>query len=88
MPPPQLASVVRPIIVGILIPWPLAAAVAALLLGMSPGAAVMTGVILAVSGRTVVGPLQGSVRPTERLQRILARPASVQGRISGITLHG
>ncbi len=88
MPSPQLASVVRLIIIGVLITWPLAAAVAALLLGLSPGAAVMIGVILAVSGPTVVGPLQGFVRPTERLQRVLARLASVQGRISGITLHG
>jgi NhaP-type Na+/H+ or K+/H+ antiporter len=88
MPSPQLASVVRLIIIGVLITWPLAAAVAALLLGLSPGAAVMIGVILAVSGPTVVGPLQDLVRPTERLQRVLARPASALGRISGITLHG
>ena len=73
MPSPQLASVVRLIIIGVLITWPLAAAVAALLLGMSLGAAVMIGVILAVSGPTVVGPLPGFVRPPERLQRVLVR---------------
>ena len=67
MPSPQLASVVRLIINGMLTTWPLAAAMAALLLGMSPGAAVMIGVILTVSGPTVVGPLQGFLRPTEGL---------------------
>jgi NhaP-type Na+/H+ or K+/H+ antiporter len=42
---------------------------AVLLLGMSSGAALMTGAILVVSGPTVVGPLLRFVRPTERLQR-------------------
>jgi NhaP-type Na+/H+ or K+/H+ antiporter len=85
MPSPQLPSVVRLIIIGVLIRWPLAAAVAALLLGMSPGAAVMIGVILVVSGPTVT-PVAGSGRPTGPAPS--AGPASAQGRISGITLHG
>jgi NhaP-type Na+/H+ or K+/H+ antiporter len=73
MPSPQLASVVRLIIIGVLITWPLAAAVAALLLGMSPGAAVMIGVILVVSGPMVAGLLLGFVRSAGRLQRVQVR---------------
>ncbi len=59
------------IVLGVLITWVLAAAVAAPLLGMSHGAAVTLGIILVVSGPTVVGPLPGFVRAAERLQRVL-----------------
>jgi NhaP-type Na+/H+ or K+/H+ antiporter len=48
--------VIRLIILGVLVTWVLAAALAAPLLGMSRGAAVMLGIILVVSGPTVVGP--------------------------------
>src|SRR3984885_4592069 len=61
--------VIRLIILGVLITWVLAAAAAAPLLGMSRGAAVMLGIILVVSGPTVVGPLLRFIRPTERLGR-------------------
>jgi hypothetical protein len=84
MAPPQLPIVVR-LIIGVLITWPLAAAVAALLLGMSPGATVMIGVILVVSEPTVT-PVVGSGWPTGPAPS--SGPASAQGRISGITLHG
>jgi NhaP-type Na+/H+ or K+/H+ antiporter len=50
--------VIRLIIIGVLVTWVLAASVAAPLLGMSRGAAVMLGIILVVSGPTVVGPLR------------------------------
>src|ERR1700760_3009270 len=63
--------VIRLIAVGVLITWVLAAALAAPLLGMSRGAAVMLGIILVVSGPTVVGPLLGFVRPAEQVQQIL-----------------
>jgi NhaP-type Na+/H+ or K+/H+ antiporter len=63
--------VIRLIVLGVLITWVLAAAVAAPLLGMSHGAAVMLGIILVVSGPTVVGPLLGFVRPAERLQKLI-----------------
>ena len=76
--------VIRLIVLGVLITWALAAAVAAPLLGMSRGAAVMLGVILVVSGPTVVGPLLGFVRPTERLQRILIWEGSLIDPIGGI----
>jgi len=73
MPSPQLPIVVRLTIIGVLITWPLAAAAAALLPGMSPGAAVMIGVILVVSGPTVAGLLLGFVRSAGRLQRVQVR---------------
>ena len=63
--------VIRLIILGVLVTWVLAAVVAAPLLGMSRGSAVMLGIILVVSGPTVVGPLLSFVRPSDRLQRIL-----------------
>jgi NhaP-type Na+/H+ or K+/H+ antiporter len=76
--------VIRLIVVGVLITWVLAAALAAPLLGMSRGAAVMLGIILVVSGPTVVGPLLGFVRPTERLQRVLIWEGSLIDPIGGI----
>jgi len=76
--------VIRLIVLGVLITWVLAAAVAAPLLGMSHGAAVMLGIILVVSGPTVVGPLLGFVRPTERLQRVLIWEGSLIDPVGGI----
>ena len=67
-----------------LITWLLAAALAAPLLGMSRGAAVMLGIILVVSGPTVVGPLLAFVRPTERLQRVLIWEGSLIDPVGGI----
>jgi NhaP-type Na+/H+ or K+/H+ antiporter len=51
---------------------------------MSRGAAVMLGIILVVSGPTVVGPLLRFVRPTERLQRVLIWEGSVIDPVGGI----
>jgi NhaP-type Na+/H+ or K+/H+ antiporter len=76
--------VIRLIVLGVLITWALAAAVAAPLLGMSRGAAVMLGIILVVSGPTVVGPLLRFVRPTERLQRVLIWEGSLIDPVGGI----
>ena len=75
---------IRLIIIGVLITWVLAASVAAPLLGMSRGAAVMLGIILVVSGPTVVGPLLNFVRPTERLQRVLIWEGSLIDPVGGI----
>jgi len=84
--------VVRLIVLGVLITWVLGAALAAPLLGMSRGAAVMLGVILVVSGPTVVGPLLAFVRPTERLQRVLVWEGSlidpVGGILGALVFHG
>jgi len=76
--------VVRLIVIGVPVTWVLGALVAAPLLGMSKRAAVMTGVILVVSGPTVVGPLLNFVRPTERLQRVLVWEGSLIDPVGGI----
>lgn len=76
--------VIRLIIIGVLVTWVLVASVAAPLLGMSRGAAVMLGIILVVSGPTVVGPLLNFVRPTERLQRVLIWEGSLIDPVGGI----
>ncbi|MGY1577237.1 hypothetical protein [Streptomyces sp. MN13] len=46
--------------------------------------AVMTGVILVVSGPTVVGPILEHVRPTDRLRRILTWEGSLIDPVGGI----
>ena len=76
--------VIRLIVLGVLITTALAASVAAPLLGMSRGAALMLGIILVVSGPTVVGPLLNFVRPTERLQQILIWEGSLIDPVGGI----
>ncbi len=77
-------TVIRLIILGVLITWVLAAAAAAPLLGMSRGAAVMLGIILVVSGPTVVGPLLRFVRPADRLQQVLIWEGSLIDPVGGI----
>ena len=76
--------VVRLIVLGVLITWVAGAFLAVPLLGMSRGAAVMLGVILVVSGPTVVGPLLAFVRPTERLQHVLVWEGSLIDPVGGI----
>ena len=76
--------VIRLIVLGVLITTALAASVAAPLLGMSRGAALMLGIILVVSGPTVVGPLLSFVRPTERLQQVLIWEGSLIDPVGGI----
>jgi NhaP-type Na+/H+ or K+/H+ antiporter len=72
------------IVLGVPITWAIAALSAGLFLGMSSGAAVMIGVILVVSGPTVVGPLLSFVRPSRRVQTILGWESSVIDPIGGI----
>ena len=69
-----------------LITWgvPITWAFAALLLGMSTGAALMTGAILVVSGPTVIASLLRFIRPTERLRRVLAWEGSLIDPVGGI----
>ena len=76
--------VVRLIWLGALVTWVSAALLAVPVIGMSLSAAVMLGAILVVSGPTVVGPLLGFVRPTERLQRILVWEGSLIDPLGGI----
>ncbi|MFD9469396.1 cation:proton antiporter [Streptomyces goshikiensis] len=76
--------VVRLIWLGALITGAAAALLAVPVLGMSSGAAVMLGVILVVSGPTVVGPLLDFVRPSERLQRVLVWEGTLIDPLGGI----
>src|SRR6516162_923008 len=74
----------RLVIWGVPVTMAFAAVLAAPLLGMSAGAALMLGAILVVSGPTVVGPLLAFVRPADRLQRILAWEGSLIDPVGGI----
>jgi NhaP-type Na+/H+ or K+/H+ antiporter len=76
--------VTRLLVLGVLITWAMGGFSAALLLGMSSEAAAMLGVILVVSGPTVVGPLLSFVRPSGRLQAVLSWEGSVIDPIGGI----
>ena len=69
--------VVRLIVMGVPVTLAFGAVFAGLLLDMSSQAALMLGAILVVSGPTVVGPLLGFIRPTERLQRVLSWEGSL-----------
>jgi len=74
----------RLIVAGVPVTWAFGAVFAGLLLGMSSGAALMLGAILVVSGPTVVGPLLRFIRPTQRLQRVLAWEGSLIDPVGGI----
>jgi NhaP-type Na+/H+ or K+/H+ antiporter len=82
----------RLIAIGVPLTMALATCAALLLLGLPEQAALMTGAILVVSGPTVVGPLLAFVRPSERVQRILAWEGSLidpVGAILGaVVFHG
>ena len=69
---------------GVVVTWAFGAVFAGLLLGMSAGAALMTGAILVVSGPTVVGPLLRFIRPAPRLQQVLAWEGSLIDPVGGI----
>ena len=81
----------RLVIWGVPATMAFAAVLAGSLLGMSAGAALMTGAILVVSGPTVVGPLLAFVRPADRLQRILSWEGSlidpVGGTLGAVVFH-
>jgi NhaP-type Na+/H+ or K+/H+ antiporter len=82
----------RLIALGVPVTLAFATCIALLVLGMPEQAALMTGAILVVSGPTVVGPLLAFVRPSERVQRILAWEGSLidpVGAILGaVIFHG
>jgi NhaP-type Na+/H+ or K+/H+ antiporter len=77
-------AVVRLIAIGTPLTCVVTAWVAAPLLGLSRGAALMLGAIVVVSGPTVVGPLLEAVRPSERTQHILAWEGSLIDPVGGI----
>ncbi|WP_406369390.1 cation:proton antiporter [Streptomyces sp. NBC_00647] len=63
--------VVRLLIIGILVTFLAVGGIGPALFGIPLRVAAMIGMILVVSGPTVVGPLLEYVRPTDRLRRIL-----------------
>jgi NhaP-type Na+/H+ or K+/H+ antiporter len=74
----------RLIALGVPLTLAFATCMALLVLGMPESSALMTGAILVVSGPTVVGPLLAFVRPSERVQRILAWEGSLIDPIGAI----
>ncbi|MGW2040050.1 cation:proton antiporter [Streptomyces virginiae] len=74
----------RLLAVGVLLTFLAVGAVAPALFGMSLATAAMVGVILVVSGPTVVGPLLEYVRPDDRLRRILVWEGTLIDPIGGI----
>jgi NhaP-type Na+/H+ or K+/H+ antiporter len=76
--------VVRLVAFGAAVTWLSAGLAAVPLLGLTRDAALTLGAIVVVSGPTVVGPLLDSIRPSERLRRILAWEGSLIDPIGGI----
>jgi NhaP-type Na+/H+ or K+/H+ antiporter len=84
--------VLRLLGLGVVVTWFSAALIAVPLLGLTLHAALMLGVILVVSGPTVVAPLLDFIRPSERLRHILAWEGSlidpVGGVLGALVFHG
>jgi len=74
----------RLIILGLVVSFALTAIIAPALLGVSAAAAVMLGAILVVTGPTVVGPLLDFVRPSRKVQQVLAWEGSLMDPIGAI----
>ncbi|MEU0898262.1 cation:proton antiporter [Streptomyces massasporeus] len=76
--------VARLIGLGIFLTWGACLGLVTVLFGVPLTVAVMVGVILVVSGPTVVGPLLDHVRPTDRVRRILIWEGSLIDPLGGI----
>ncbi|MGW4687021.1 cation:proton antiporter [Streptomyces sp. NPDC004244] len=76
--------VIRLIVPGVLITWAACLGLVVVLFDVPLAVAVMLGVILVVSGPTVVGPLLDHVRPTDRVRRVLVWEGSLIDPIGGI----
>ncbi|WP_316764016.1 cation:proton antiporter [Streptomyces herbicida] len=76
--------VVRLIVLGVLLTWGAVMALGPALLGVPFAVACMVGVILVVSGPTVVGPLLDHVRPSDTVRRVLIWEGSLIDPIGGI----
>ncbi|WP_282696556.1 cation:proton antiporter [Streptomyces sp. CC208A] len=74
----------RLLLYGVLLTFLAVGAVAPAMFGMDLRVAAMLGVILVVSGPTVVGPLLDFVRPSERVRRILIWEGTLTDPIGGI----
>ncbi|WP_432019391.1 cation:proton antiporter [Streptomyces sp. 1222.5] len=76
--------VVRLMVLGVLLTWGAVVALGPALLGVPVAAASMIGVILVVSGPTVVGPLLEHVRPSEKARRVLMWEGTLIDPVGGI----
>ncbi|MFE0510051.1 cation:proton antiporter [Streptomyces sp. NPDC058964] len=76
--------VLRLVVLGVLLTWAAVMAVGPALLGVPFAVACMVGVILVVSGPTVVGPLLDHVRPSDTVRRVLIWEGSLIDPIGGI----
>ncbi|MER6997195.1 cation:proton antiporter [Streptomyces sp. NPDC000410] len=76
--------VVRLIVLGVLVTWGACAVLVPVLFGVPFAVAAMVGVILVVSGPTVVGPLLDYVRPTDKVRRLLMWEGSLIDPVGGI----
>ncbi|MFJ7071367.1 cation:proton antiporter [Streptomyces sp. NPDC098781] len=74
----------RLIVLGVFITWGACLGLVTALFDVSLTVAVMVGVILVVSGPTVVGPLLDHVGPTDRVRRILIWEGSLIDPLGGI----
>ncbi|MCX5008190.1 cation:proton antiporter [Streptomyces sp. NBC_00638] len=74
----------RLLLIGVLVTFLVVAAVSPALFHIPLRLAAMLGVILVVSGPTVVGPLLEYVRPTDRVRRILIWEGTLTDPIGGI----
>ncbi|MEU8618755.1 cation:proton antiporter [Streptomyces sp. NPDC048623] len=74
----------RLLVYGVLLTFLVVASVSPAMFGMDLRVAAMLGVILVVSGPTVVGPLLDFVRPTDKARRILIWEGTLTDPIGGI----
>ncbi|MFB8246031.1 cation:proton antiporter [Streptomyces sp. NPDC055952] len=77
-------AVVRLLVFQVLLTWGAVMAVGPALFGVPAAVASMIGVILVVSGPTVVGPLLEHVRPSEKVRRVLMWEGSLIDAVGGI----
>ncbi|MHB9855112.1 cation:proton antiporter [Streptomyces krungchingensis] len=76
--------VVRLMVTGVLLTWGTVLALGPALLGVPLAVASVIGVVLVVSGPTVVGPLLDHVRPSDKVRRILVWEGSLIDPVGGI----
>ncbi|WP_435270038.1 cation:proton antiporter [Streptomyces sp. 1222.5] len=78
------AVVVRLMVLGVVLTWGAVVLLGPDLLGVPVAVASMIGVILVVSGPTVVGPLLEHVRPSEKARRVLMWEGTLIDPVGGI----
>ncbi|MFJ1967440.1 cation:proton antiporter [Streptomyces sp. NPDC087903] len=76
--------VVRLLVLGVVFTWAAVMCLGLTLFGVPAAVASMLGVILVVSGPTVVGPLLEHVRPSDQVRRVLVWEGSLVDPVGGI----